>query len=257
MTQRLSFLLMFYGIFAFAQKSPIFIKGNIQVDSINIEDVHIVNKTTKIGTTSNEFGNFEIPVQIGDILHFSHLNYEFNIVYITEKKSVTTLEIIGSKKTHLLEAFTLNNKSVFYVDKEIMPHNLPVVNATTLKLPYANSKKIKRNALISIQSGASINLENLIARINGNHKRIQKAKKLFSEDQQLTEIRKLFTDDFFITDLKIKKEYINQFLNFCKSKPILAVFKKNNVLELIRILEAESSIFPHQIENENIFLTLH
>ena len=250
MTQRLSFLLMFYGIFAFAQKSPIFIKGNIQVDSINIEDVHIVNKTTKIGTTSNEFGNFEIPVHIGDILHFSHLNYEFKELYITKKNRTIPLKIIGYEKTHLLDAFTLNNKSIFYVDKEIMPHNLPVVNATTLKLPYANSKKTKSNAILSFQSGAAINLENLITRINGNYKRIQKAKELFSEDQQLT-------DDFFITDLKIKKEYINQFLNFCKSKPILAVFKKNNVLELIRILEAESSIFPHQIENENIFLTLH
>ncbi len=256
MQKQVVFILILCSFSLLAQNSSFLITGKIQTDSLAIKNAHIINTSNKIGTNSNDVGFFEIPVKIGDTLEFSHLKYDFEKIYITkatlDSKFIT---ITGYEKTHALEEFNLNNTSIFYVDKEIMPHNLPIVNAQTLKLPYANSKKVKSNSILNIRSGASINLENLIARINGNYKRTLKAKELYTEDKQLSKIRALFTDDFFITDLNIKKEYINQFLNFCKNKPIISTFKNNDLLELVDILRLESKKFPHQIENEDIFLT--
>lgn len=248
-------LCILVGIHSFAQQKPLLLSGNISLDSLKIEHVHIINKTQQIGTTSNTTGNFDIPVEIGDTIELSHLEYEFSEIIITSKNINAILKIKGIQKTHQLEEFELNNQSVFYVDKEIMPHNLPIVNAATLNLPYANSTKKKKTTLVAFNSGFSVDLENLISRINGTYKRTKKAKQLYADDLKLANIRSLFTDDFFVTDLNIKKEYINQFLNFCKNSPILKVYTEKNYLELVRILKIESAIFPHQIENEAIFLT--
>lgn len=256
MKKQVVFILILCSFSLLGQNASFLITGKIHTDSLAINNVHIINTSNKIGTTSNDVGFFEIPVKIGDTLQLSHLKYDFEKIYITKATLESKFIIVtGYEKTYTLEEFSLNNTSIFYVDKEIMPHNLPVVNASTLKLPYANSKKTKSNSIIKIRSGAAIRLENLIARINGNYRRTLKAKELYTEDKQLSKIRSLFTDDFFITDLKIKKQYINQFLNFCKNKPIIQNFKNDNLLELVTILIAESKKFPHQIQDEDIFLT--
>ncbi len=256
MRNTITFILLLSGLLINAQENRKTIKGIISLDSLTISNVHIVNKTTAIGTNSNDNGNFEIPVQAGDTLFFSHINYSFK-EFIIRKEDIDKklIRIIATEKTYALEEFTLDNRSIFHVDKDIMPHNLPVVNAKTLNLPYAGIKKEKDHSVVKFRSGFAFNFEGLINRINGNHKRMIQTKKLVAEDENIAKIRKALTDDFFVTDLNIKKKYINQFLNFCKDKKIINVFKKGDQLELVRILIAESKNFPHQIENEDIFLT--
>ena len=75
-----------------------------------------------------------------------------------------------------------------------------------LKLPLCQDSKPKKDdRIIKIETGFSISLSNLINTINGNKRRAKKAQALYKQDQKLTKIRKHFTDDFFVTDLKIKK----------------------------------------------------
>ena len=60
-------------------------------------------------------------------------------------------------------------------------------------------------------------------------------------------MRKYFTDDFFITDLQIKKESINPFLNYCIQKNIIYHFtRKNNIIHT-KFLIDESRVFPKKI----------
>ena len=240
-----------------SQEKRTLLLGTIKIDTLFIVDANVINKATNIGTNSNKFGEFEIPVKIGDTLSFSHLNYTFKEITIKQKHLDTkNIKISANEKTYVLDEISLNNKSIFYVDKDIMPHNLPMVNAKTLNLPYADSKKGKDNSVTKITfTSFSVDLASLINRVNGNYKREKKAKELIVEDENLNKIRKLFTDDFFVTDLKIKKEYINQFLNFCKNNGVIRIFKTADRIKLTGFLLSESKKFPNQIENEDIFLT--
>lgn len=51
-------------------------------DSAVIEDVHIINLSKKLGTTSNKNGLFKITSTVGDSLLFSVLGYEFEMVIV-------------------------------------------------------------------------------------------------------------------------------------------------------------------------------
>ena len=119
-----------------------------------------------------------------------------------------------------------------------------IVNAETLNLPYANSKKKKDDGIIQLSSGAVVSLDNLIGALNGNNRRKKILKKISTEDTVLSKIRKFYTDDFFITDLNIRPENINPFLNYCFKKNIITHYNEKDLLKLTSILMTESKSFP-------------
>lgn len=256
MNNQLFLFFLFIYVFTYSQKQQKVITGKIFLDGESIADVHIVNKNSNLGTNSNNIGLFEIPVVIGDTLAFSHINLKDKIIAITKEVFETEiLKINLDSKTYQLEEITIGKpKSIFYVDPDIMP--APNVNAKTLKLPYANTHSKKDYKILKFKSGGVVNLDNFINLLNGNTKRRKELLKITSEDKILNKIRKHYTDDFFITDLSIKKEDINPFLNYCFKKNIINHYNRNNLLELTTILIEESRSFPQfkielsQIKNE-------
>lgn len=237
---------LFFCIICGAQDNKKLITGKIFFNKEVISDVHIINKKTNQGSSSNDLGLFEIPVTLGDTLMFSHVNVKRKEILITEEILIDELiEIQLQGKTYQLNEITLEKpKSIFYIDPEILPP--PKVNAHTLNLPYANTIAKKDYSVLKFRSGGVISIDNLFNALNGNNKRRKELQKITLEDKVLYKIRKHFTDDFFITDLNIKSENINPFLNFCFKKNIINYYKKNEHIKLTRILMHESKIFPQE-----------
>lgn len=251
------FNLFFVFITINAQEKRTILKGKVIIDSLFVSDIHVLNVSTNIGTITNDNGLFEIPVKTGDTLLLSHINLQEKSIVITDavltKKSFT---ISLDEKTYTLNEIVYEKpRSIFYQDKEITTYKGPVVNAETLNLPFANSKPKKDASIFKFQSGGVVSLDNLFNSLNGNKRREKLLEKMVTEDDDLSKIRKKYTDDFFITDLKIKKEYINRFLNFCVDKNIIHIFKNDNSINLTSLLIRESKKFPHKKLNEDLFLT--
>jgi hypothetical protein len=253
----LTFLISFISLNA--QEKRTFTTGKAVLDSIGIVDVHIINQNTKTGTITNDHGVFEFPVKVGDRLFISHLTLQDKLIVITEELlSGKGLIINLDEDTVALSGFVLEKqRSIFYQDPEITTYKGPTVNAKKLNLPYANTTVEKDKSLVKFRAGGVVSLDNLINSLNGNNKREKQLKKMSAEDVQLEKIRKKFTDDFFVTDLKIKKEYINQFLNDCIDKNIIRIFKSDNVLKLTKLLIEESKLYPKKIIDEDSFLSNH
>jgi len=240
-----------------AQEKRTMLSGKTVLDSISVVDVHIINKSTKIGTITNDEGLFQIPVKVGDTLFYSHLKYQDKIIFITDKIiSDNNFTIHLDEKTVVLKEIVYEKpRSIFYQDPEILTYSGPKVSAKSLKLPFANTKAKENKSIFKIRSGSVVSLDNLIGSINGSKKREKQLKKMSSEDATLLKIRRKFTDDFFITDLKIKKEYINQFLNDCIDKNIIRIFKQDNIIQLTNLLIKESQLYPNKTTIEKFILT--
>jgi hypothetical protein len=247
----LLFSMLFTMILTSQEKRKV-ITGQVNFNHAVISDVHVVNKNSNQGTITNNLGIFEILVFVGDTLEFSHINLKKQDILMTKSfMNQRKIEINLQEKTYALNEISLAKpRSILYLDPEIMPP--PTVNARTLNLPYANSNAKKDHSILNITSGAVINLDNLINAINGTNKRRKKLQKIALEDSKLSKIRKQYTDDFFITDLHIKQENINIFLNYCVKKNIVSAFNKKNSLKLTKILLDESKTF---VQNGNNKLT--
>ena len=258
MSKAITFLAFFISFLSLeAQEKRTNLTGKTVLDSLAIPDVHIINQNTSIGTITNTNGFFEIPVKVGDTLYYSHLKYIDKHIIITNKMlSTKRISIPLEEKTVVLKEMVLEKqRSIFYQDPEILPNNGIVVDAKSLNLPYANVKAKEDKSIVKFQSGASVNLDNLINILNGNAKREKQLKEMALEDTELKKVRDYFTDDFFITDLKIEKIYINQFLNECIDKNIIRIFKRENKLDVLKLLMRESKLFPKRIVDEELYLT--
>ncbi|MGK0448625.1 MAG: hypothetical protein ACJA2M_002424, partial [Polaribacter sp.] len=156
--------------------------------------------------------------------------------------------------TYALDGFTLEKpRSIFYVDPQMVRPT--IVNAKTLNLPYANTTVKKEYSIVKFRSGAAVSLDNLINSLNGNNKRRKELNKISQEDNALSNIRTYFTDDFFITDLQIKKKHINPFLNYCVKKNIIAYFKRNENILLTKVLMDQSRLFPQKVNSDSIIVS--
>lgn len=243
---------LFFTILGYSQENRKLIVGKILFDKTVVSDVHIINKNSKQGTITTNEGWFEIPVYIGDSLQFTHVNLQEKQLLITKEIfTIKQLEIELEEKTYSLNEITLNKpRSIFYVDQQMMPP--PIVNAKTLNLPYANTIAKKDLSVLKFRSGGVVSLDNLLNALNGNNKRKKELQKILLEDNGLLKIRKHFTDDFFITDLHIKKEQINPFLNYCFKSNIVAYFNRNENIKVTKILIDESKNYTQILKADTI-----
>jgi hypothetical protein len=71
-------------VFNIANSQQISLHGKITND-FDVEGIHILNKTSKYNTVTNEFGEFAIRVQLLDTIVFSSVKYEIKELLITDK----------------------------------------------------------------------------------------------------------------------------------------------------------------------------
>ena len=128
--------------------------------------------------------------------------------------------------------------------------------AKSLGLPNADKiplNKLERNlnyysqesvavVILATLLGQQGGIDDLYNIISGNRKRDRKLKKLIDEDKKLELnqeyiqiIRDYFKDDFFLNTLKIPKENIDGFVEFCLPKDIVNLFEKQRHLEVVDI----------------------
>ena len=253
----LFFICCLTSLIIVAQNNAKIVSGTIYLDSLALEDVHIINPKLDIGSVSDKKGRFEILAAKGDVLIISHVNFEYKEHVITEGDLRSKqINIHLDSKTYMLHEIVLKKKrGIFEVDKDILIYKGPIVNAQTLKLPYAKNQQSKDEKTVALNSGVSISLGGLANALNGNTKQEIVFKKQKIEDKNILKIRKHFTDSFFIYQLKITKENINPFLELCISKGIINLYRKNKFLELTTILLDNSKNSPYLLHEENTRIT--
>ena len=250
-------VLLFSSSTLFSQHKEGFeLTGNVFSNGAKIALVHIVNKASLHGTTTNSNGHFRLFVKVGDTLAISHMSFEHRYVAISEmEKTTKQIDIQLTIKTHTLNEITIKKKrSIFYVDPQIMPK--AIAYAPDLKLPYSNGVKTRNNPMAKINlTSAALNLNHVLDFFNGNTQKKRELQRETLKDERLAAIRKTYSDSFFVHQLKIEKKYINLFLNYCLHASILKIFKKGNRLELTAALLSQSKSFPHRESNLQILLS--
>lgn len=255
-----TFLFTFFCLTTlFSQKKINFeLIGTVISDSLAIENVHVINKTSLKGTFTNKNGVFTIPVKVGDTLTISHINMSSKTVIVSIAEKVTKqISISIGSKTHALTEITLKKRRpFFYVDKDIMPHSM--INSSSLKLPFANVKQKPENKnVLRPESGLAVNLVSLINAFNGKSKKAKELKDAKIRDKKFDKLRNKFQDSFFYVDLKIRDGFINKFLEYCIKEGIYSYREKDNIIQLTNYLIQKSKIYPHKQIDSDTLLSKH
>ncbi|WP_245891677.1 hypothetical protein [Flavobacterium faecale] len=212
------FLLLLFQT-AFSQEgSNVQLRGTIKTVNDFVNEVNVINETTKATTSSNELGQFTITAKVGDLLVFTAVNI------ITVNKKITKQDIVSG----FIDVFA--NLKTFPLDEVVIQES--AISAESLGIIPANQKKYTaaERKLYTATSGGGI--DGLLNTISGRKAMLKKEIIVESKETAFNRLIYLFEDDYYINKLKIPLDYIKGFQFYCveDSELVSAVKSKNNTL---------------------------
>jgi len=252
--QIILFLVMLFGFLRLSAQEPVLIDGFVQSDSMQLQDIHILNLSTRQGTISNLNGKFRITVSVNDTLIFSGIQFH-TLGLIVDEKIVEErlLKIELKPKIEELTEIELKGHDLdglFYIDTKRMRDSLPLV--TDEAVDFSNQgydDPTSSNYVVP-----SANLINLVSMI-GKKKRNENKKEANLKDrkrQAPANMRKELGDDVFVQQMGIPKIHIEPFIRYCQKKDIIDLYVEDRLMEVIDILIKEKDNYRRErILNEN------
>lgn len=217
------------------------LQGRILTDDQEISAINILNITSRIGTTNNLKGEFEIEVAVRDTLRFSSVQYEQWEVVITEevlKKAFLTVLLV--EKIDELPEVNISNISLsgnLATDLE----NIPTLTQADLGFPMSDIPRptsVERK-LITASSGVDL----LLNTLNGKIKMLKKA----TANEDLSQIVDAGVNALpvsFFVNLSIPVDHIRDFVYFCAEDATFYTFLPEDMrLELVEYYRGKAPVF--------------
>lgn len=247
-------LVMLFGFLHLSAQEPVLIDGFVQSDSMQLQDIHILNLSTRQGTISNLNGKFRITVSVNDTLIFSGIQFHTLGLIVDEKiveerllkielkpkiEELTEIELKG----HDLDGF-------FYIDTKRMRDSLPLVADEAVDF----SNQGYDDPTSSNYVVPSANLVNLVSMIGKKKRKENKIEANLTERkrQAPANLRKELGDDVFVQQMGIPKIHIEPFIRYCQKKDIIDLYVEGRLMEVIDILIKEKDNYIRErVLNEN------
>ena len=231
----------------FSQERYVLISGKIISPNNSVGDVHIVNLNSKLGTVSNDNGEFEMMVSLNDTLLFSSIEYQRKKIRMTGnylKYKRILVELI-STVNELDEVFIEGLTGNLNYDIKKVPND--TVRKHSFFLKPGDLKKALPPDLHGSEKAPYVGFFPPIPGFSlpdPGYEAEQRLKREISRKKQFpSKIIKQFGLTYFTEKLHIPEEKIDHFLAYCEDRNIIAAFYKNNLLEVIQILREESTAY--------------
>ena len=238
-------ILVLAGTFGLRAQERELVAGRIQGDSVYLEDIHILNLSSRQGTISNAYGEFQIQVKLNDTLIFSGL--QFHTLGIVVGKSVLEtrkMNVQLSSKVEELDEVELKGHDLdgyFYADTKRLKDSLPMMSDEAVNFSNQGfDDPTSGNYIVP-----PANLVGLLSMI-GNKKRKEK-----EEEQNYDKARKAapdkiraeLGDEFFAKYIGISETQIRQFIVFCQYKNVLDLYVEGRMMEVIDLMLKEKEAY--------------
>jgi hypothetical protein len=225
------------------------LRGKVLYRDISVPNENVINATSEMATITNDKGEYQIRVKVGDELVFSALNYQIEIVTITEEileRNRLVVEV-KEKVTELEEVV---------VTPEDQERFLEMQNNKLLKEEFEyeidRSSEVDNIGLSRADRGLVQDGLNFVGLFKALMKATKKDKVEEQKPLKVSDVmRQVYDDEFFVMDLKLPQDQIDAFLFYCDAKmPAQSLLKKENEFELIDFLVTHSQTFLKEVNDQ-------
>jgi len=236
MKTKLSYLLLLLTSLSFSQN---LLKGEV-TNEVDFDGIHVFNKTHSKYTITDEFGKFQIEVQLNDTLVLSALQYELKEIIITEE--------VLQKYQHIVLKAKVNELDVVYIMPKLSGNLLMdtqsiktknAVTAKTLGLPNAHvipPTQAERKVYVA----TSTSIDAIINAISGRTKMLKQLvkweKKSNLEENVHANFEEIIQDEF-----KIPKNKVYDFIFYSSQDKLFSqIIKTNSSMIIYEFLQSKS-----------------
>lgn len=229
-------------------QEPVMITGLVQSDSVQLQDIHVLNMSSRQGTITNQYGEFRIPASANDTLIFSGIQFHTLGLIINKEaveKKVLRIELIPKiEELSEIELKGHDLDGLFYIDTKRMRDSLPLVSEEAVNFSdQGYDDPTSSNYVVP-----PANLLNLISLI-GKNKRLEKERErnlIEMKRRAPANLRKDLGDQVFAEQLGIPKEHIEPFIQYCQKKNIVDLYVEGRLMEVIDILVKEKDNYRRE-----------
>jgi hypothetical protein len=219
------------------------LRGKVLYRNSSVVNENVINTTTERATITNDNGEFAIRVKEGDELVFTAVNYQLEIVKITEeilKRNRLVVEV-NEKVTELDEVV---------LSPENQERYLELKNEQLKGFEYEidRSTEVENIAMSQTERGMrdGLNFVNIFKALLKSGKAPEENRPRLKVSEAL---RHIYDDEFFVLDLKLPQDKIDAFLIYCDTQmPAQSLLRKDNEFQLIDFLVTHSQTFRKSLD---------
>lgn len=213
------------------------LRGQVLYRDSNVPNENVVNSTTGRATITDDNGRFAILAKVGDQLVFTAINYQLEIVVVTEdimQRKRLVVEV-NEKVTELDEVVVSPENQEKFLEMqndEFKGYEYEIDRATEVENVAMNR--------VGIQDG--LNIKNIFKAL---FTAVKKDDVVEREPLKVSEVlRRIYDDEFFVVDLRLPQDKIDEFLLYCDDRvPSQELLRRENEFELIDFLVTQSKNF--------------
>ncbi len=197
------------------------------IANADVEDIHVINKTSQKFTITNNKGVFVIQAKLNDTLVFSSIQYKLEVIIISKEIIETKIIIVNLiENIYELDEVVVGKVLSGNLDLDIDNSNLErPLNFYDLGIPGNTSKPKTQNERRVFEADAGkfvyfyglgfmINTNKILNRITGRTKMLKLRVKLEAEEKLLYSIKARLSEDFFSV-YPLKDNLQMEFFYFC------------------------------------------
>ncbi|MCM4169624.1 hypothetical protein KCTC52924_02223 [Arenibacter antarcticus] len=219
-----------------------YLRGQVLYRNVNVPNQNVINVKTERATITNDKGEFGIQVKAGDQLVFTAVNYQIMVVEITP-------EILANNRL----VVEVNEKVTELDEVVVTPENQEKFLQLKSKELLLEEHEYETDRSTAVENISLSKAER--GMVNGlNFVNIFKALLLAAKGDDDTEereplkvsdvLRQVYDDRFFVVDLKLPQDKIDDFLLYCDTQlPGRELLQKRNEFQLIDFLVTQSESY--------------
>ena len=244
----LYFLLFLLASIGYSQNTTL--EGTVKGEE-SLENIHVINLSQKLYTTTNEKGVFKIEVVKNDTIVFSSVQYK-SLKHIVTEDNITNktldinFEVLVNELPEALIGFTLTGDIV----KDILSSDSKrTIDFYDVGIPgYKGKLKTKSERILSeaTSGGGLIPLNPILNGISGRTKLLKKRVELEENTKLMNAIRNRLSEVFF-KENELKEELRADFFYFCAEDPTFKKRCESSDLEALKFIKEKYTKY-----NENL-----
>ena len=239
-------LFVFSSIVSAQDDGRVLLRGQVLYRGSNVANENVINSTSEMATITNDNGQFMIRVKSGDQLVFTAVNYQLEIVTITE-------DIIANKRLVVEVTEKVTELDEVVVSPENQEKFLELKNEKFKEVEYEidRSTEVKNIAHLSQNDRVEgrINFVNIFKAIFNSRNQNADSERAPLKVSEV--MRQVYDDEFFVVDLKLPQDKIDPFLLYCDDKMATqSLLKKENEFQLIDFLVTHSKTYLAELNEK-------
>lgn len=254
MKSGLSFSILFLFCVVGAYAQSVELNGKISA-AVEVDAIHVINKTASRFTISNADGTFIIPAKLNDTILFSGISYQPKEIIISKFiMSSKQLPVYLEELVNVLDEVIVGKVLTGDLWSDITNAELKRdLNFYDLGIPGYTGKQMtqsERRLYQATSGGGLVPIGLIVNAITGRTKRLKEHIKLEKLDNCLDKMKSNFSDDLF-SNYDLEEDRKAEFFYYCQDDPEFEkLCKTKNNMTTFEFLETKLEAFKAILETE-------